>query len=96
MSNLFSRKKSYKISLYKEVYDFLEKQKKKDKGFYLEIYKKLDKIQKNPYNGKPLSKKYKSHLRERIRNFRIIYKIVDNEIQILCIGNRKDIYKIND
>jgi len=46
MSNLFSRKKNYEISLYKEVYYFLEKQKKKDKGFYLEIYKKLYKIQK--------------------------------------------------
>ena len=96
MLKRFSKKKEYEISIYIDVYDFLEKLKKKDKSFYLEIYKKLDKIQKNPYCGKPLSKKYKNRFRERIRNFRIVYKIVDNEIKILCIGNREDIYNGND
>ncbi|MCL2156644.1 MAG: type II toxin-antitoxin system RelE/ParE family toxin [Methanobrevibacter sp.] len=90
------KKKEYEIFAPKDVYNFIKKQKKKDRSFYLEIIKKLDKIKKNPYNGKPLSKKYKNHFRERIRNFRIIYIIVDNEIRILDIGNRDDVYKIND
>jgi Txe/YoeB family toxin of Txe-Axe toxin-antitoxin module len=53
----FSRKKEYKICFNKDSYDFIEKLKKKDKTFYLEIYKKLIKIKKDPYKGKPLSKK---------------------------------------
>ena len=91
----FLKKKDYEILIYIGVLDFLEKLKKKDKAFYLEIIKKIDKIKKNPYSGKPLSKKYKNRFRERIRGFRIIYTINDNEIRIVNIGNRDDIYSKN-
>ena len=87
------KKNEYEIFLHKNVHDYLERLKKKDKGFYLEIYNKFDKIQENPFKGKLLSKKYKNHFRERVRNFRIIYTIVDLEIRVLAIGNRDDIYK---
>jgi len=93
MLNQFSKKKEYEIFAPKDVNDFIEKQKKKDRSFYLEIIKKLNKINKNPYKGKPLSKEYKNHFSERIRNFRILYIILDNEIRILDIGNRDDIYR---
>lgn len=29
----------------------------------------------------------------RVRDWRIIYRIVDKEIRIIAIGNRKDVYK---
>ena len=95
MLKRFSKKKDYEIYFNKDSYDFIEKLKKKDRTFYLEIYKKLIKIKENPYNGKLLSRKYKNNFSERIRNFRIIYFIEDNEIQIVAIGNRDDVYNMN-
>ena len=55
----FSKKKEYEVYFNKDTYLFIEKLKKKDRTFYLEIYKKLIKIKENPYNGKLLSRKSK-------------------------------------
>jgi len=95
MLKRFSKKKDYEIYFNKDSYDFIEKLKKKDRSFYIEIYKKLIKIKKDPYKGKPLSKRYKNGFSERIRNFRIIYFIEDDEVQVVAIGNRDDVYNIN-
>ncbi|MDR3063507.1 MAG: type II toxin-antitoxin system RelE/ParE family toxin [Methanobrevibacter sp.] len=89
-----SKKVEYYIALSCELNIFLEKLKKKNKGFYIEIYKKLAKIKGNPFNGKPLSNKHKNHFSERVRNYRIIYEINGEEIKILNIGSRDEIYKI--
>ena len=89
-----SKKVKYYIALSYDVNVWLEKLKNKNKGLYLEIYKKFVKIQKNPSGGKPLSNKHKNHFSERIRNYRIIYEIDEEEIKILDIGLRDEIYKI--
>ncbi|MDR0912284.1 MAG: type II toxin-antitoxin system RelE/ParE family toxin [Methanobrevibacter sp.] len=94
MSNQSLKKNEYQLSVSVDVNDFLEKLKKKDRAFYFEIFKTLDKIQKNPFRGKPLSDKHKNKFRERVRNFRIIYTIIGNEIRILTIGNRDDVYNL--
>lgn len=88
------KKIKYSIALSHDVNVWLEKLKKKNRGFYIEIYKKLYKIQKNPSGGKPLSNKHKNHFSERIRNYRIIYEIDEEEIKILDIGSRDEVYKI--
>jgi mRNA-degrading endonuclease RelE of RelBE toxin-antitoxin system len=38
----------------------------------IEIYKSLDKIQKDPYKRKPLSNKHENNFSLRVRNYRII------------------------
>jgi mRNA-degrading endonuclease RelE of RelBE toxin-antitoxin system len=82
----------YEITAPIDVVDFLNTLKNRNKGFYLEIFKVLDTIQENPLRGKPLSHKHKNSFSKRVRNYRIIYKVVGNEIKVLEIGSRDDVY----
>ncbi|MDF2966093.1 MAG: Cytotoxic translational repressor of toxin-antitoxin system RelE [Rickettsiaceae bacterium] len=54
----------------------------------IELYLVQDPLQL----GKPLSNEYKGLYRYRFGNYRIIYEIDGNEIVIIKIGHRKNIY----
>lgn len=58
--------------------------------------KEVDQISDNPYNGKPLKYILKEHYSWRVGDYRIIYKINEDEesVFIKFIGHRKDIYEI--
>jgi mRNA interferase RelE/StbE len=43
--------------------------------------------------GKPLRHTLSGHRRLRVGNFRIIYKIEEDNVKILKIGHRKDVYE---
>jgi mRNA interferase RelE/StbE len=43
--------------------------------------------------GDPLRKSLKGYRKLRVGDYRVIYKIVGNEVRILAIINRKDVYK---
>ncbi len=43
--------------------------------------------------SKPLRYSFKGHRSIRIGDYRIVFKIKDNECHILKIGHRRDIYK---
>ena len=43
--------------------------------------------------GAPLRHSLKGHRKLRMGNYRIIYRIEENEIIILKIGHRKEVYK---
>ena len=43
--------------------------------------------------GKPLKHSLYGHRRLRVGDWRVIYKITENTVRIIKIGNRKDIYK---
>jgi mRNA interferase RelE/StbE len=43
--------------------------------------------------GEPLRKSLKRYWKLRVSDYRVIYKIVGNEVRILAIINRKDVYK---
>ena len=66
-----------------------------DKKTQKRIISKIEKLSKNPRTGKPLTGSLKGLWRERQDNYRIIYRIKDQEliIFVLNIGERKDIYK---
>jgi len=86
---------TYKLFFLKEA---VEEFKRLDKSIQRIIREKLELLAKNPEilknNIKPLKGEYKGFYRLRVGNYRIIYKI-DNEnliIILIRIGHRKDIY----
>jgi mRNA interferase RelE/StbE len=52
-----------------------------------------EKIIADPFLGKPLKGDFRGCYRYRFGDYRVIYSVVNQEILILRIGNRKDIYK---
>jgi mRNA-degrading endonuclease RelE of RelBE toxin-antitoxin system len=60
----------------------------------LEIYKSLSKIRKNPYRAKKLFHEHEDSFRVRVRTYRIIYQIENDEIIVLTIGHRKNVYNV--
>lgn len=52
-----------------------------------------DKIKANPFLGKSLKGDFRGCYRYRFGDYRVIYSVVNQEILILRIGHRKDIYK---
>ena len=52
-----------------------------------------ERIVTNPYLGKPLKGDFRGCYRYRFGDYRVIYSVINEEILILRIGNRKDIYK---
>lgn len=86
----------YQIKLHKKVIKFVNKQNKKDK---LLIKEKLELLKYNPYPNTPSKVDVKKltnlkAYRLRVRDFRFIYEVVENElvIYLLDANNRGDIY----
>jgi mRNA interferase RelE/StbE len=47
-----------------------------------------------PHNyGAPLRKTLKGYWKMRVGDYRIVFKVVENEVRIMGIRNRKDIYQ---
>jgi mRNA interferase RelE/StbE len=67
------------------------------RGMHPDLKKKvkasLNTVLLNPYSGKALKKELAGLWSFRVSRFRIIYKIVKKEIQIIAIGPRSSIYK---
>jgi mRNA interferase RelE/StbE len=67
------------------------------RGMHPAIKKKvkasLKAIMQDPYSGKALKEELASLWSFRVSHFRIIYKIVSKEIQIITIGPRSKIYQ---
>jgi len=66
-----------------------------DKDSQERILKKIDKLKDNPRIGKPLTGNLRGLWRLRQDNYRIIYKIKDQELVIYVInmGDRGRVYK---
>jgi mRNA interferase RelE/StbE len=84
----------YKIFFHKKVIEDLEG----IPSSHLKAIKKAisERLASHPYDFKPLSgKKYKGLYRLRISDFRIIYRIIEEEssVKILAIGHRRMIYE---
>jgi mRNA-degrading endonuclease RelE of RelBE toxin-antitoxin system len=56
----------------------------------------VEKLQENPFSGKFLEKELSGYLSIRMKRFRIIYKVDENEhnVEIHHVGHRKDIYEL--
>jgi len=73
--------------------DFKKEYKKiKDKATRLKIIKQLKKLSNEPEVGKPLKHNLKNHRSVRIKPHRIVYRIENKNIVIVCFDHRKDVY----
>jgi len=82
----------YKLILPNSVQKFLDKI---DRNYRNQIYGALLDLEQDPYIGKKLSGKYKEYYSLRTGVYRIIYKIIKEELYILVlkIRHRKEVYK---
>lgn len=57
------------------------------------IIRKLDQLANDPYSGKKLQGEFKDEYSLRAWPFRIIYRLLDNTIEIHLIEHRQSVYK---
>lgn len=69
--------------------------KKIDKNSQKKVLEKIQKLKNNPRIGKPLTGNLKGFWRLRQDNYRIVYRIKDQEliVYVMNIGSRENIYK---
>ena len=55
----------------------------------------IQEIAKEPYSGKRLADKLRNYFSYRVSNYRIVYTLFEDKVEILIIalGHRKDVYK---
>ena len=83
---------SYKITYKKSVYKDLAKLEKIDAKKFIS---KIDKELKTNANQHPVLKGMFRGMRKfRVGNYRIVYSIINDDVLILRIAYRKDVYKI--
>lgn len=82
---------TYKISFKSSVYKDL---KKIDKTQVEQILDKIEKeLKENPDSFPHLSGKFSGLRKFRVGNYRIIYSILEDNVLILRISHRKDVYR---
>ena len=83
----------YKILFDKKVLKDLKKIDKKEQSKIVEVIE--HKLAKNPFIGKKLLGDLSPFYRYRVGNYRIIYSIYEEEIEIeiIKIAHRKEVYK---
>jgi mRNA interferase RelE/StbE len=57
------------------------------------IHDALDQIRAQPGEGKPLQRELENYRSFRIGKFRIIYRVMVKEIEIVAVGPRRTIYE---
>lgn len=65
----------------------------KNKKIFVRIRNKINSLKDNPFTGKALVGKLKGLYSLRISDFRIIYDIVNHDVNILSIKNRREVYR---
>ena len=60
------------------------------------VKSKIEMLQENPFSGKWLERKLSGYLSMRVKRFRIIYKVRDDDqtVAVHYVGHRKDIYEL--
>ncbi len=68
--------------------------KKLEKEIQIRITKKIEELKTNPHLGIPLIGDLAGQWKLRIGDYRLIYKVINNELVILVLklGHRKNIY----
>ena len=66
--------------------------KVKDKTTRIRLISHIKKLEHLPESGKPLQYDLKNHRSVKMPPFRIIYRIEQNKIIIVCFDHRKDVY----
>ena len=82
---------NYEVIFSKQPQDFLDKL---DNSVRYIVIKKLEKLKENPHLGEPLTGNLSGLRKLRTDKYRIIYKIVHQELLVLVVemGHRKNVY----
>ncbi|MBT5215416.1 type II toxin-antitoxin system RelE/ParE family toxin [Candidatus Woesearchaeota archaeon] len=72
---------------------FLKEYRKiKDKSLRLRLFEQINKLSEMHTLGKPLRYSLKGHRSIRIKPFRVIYRLEEDKIIIICFNHRKNVY----
>jgi len=86
---------SYKLLISEKLDKFFLKISKKDKLQFEIISRKIKEILEDPYRFKPLTANMVGQRRVHIRNFVLVYEILENEksVRILDYEHHDNVYK---
>jgi len=70
----------------------LDELRKLDRVLAIRIIKKIKELENDPFSKDIKRLKGQSSFRLRVGDYRIIFEFLENEIKILKIGHRKNIY----
>ena len=79
----------FKIVWDEKAYDYLNKL---EPNISRRILKKVDELSENPFSKDIKRLKGSDDFRLRVGDYRVIFAIEQNKIQILKVGHRKNIY----
>jgi mRNA interferase RelE/StbE len=67
----------------------------REPALYQRVAKTLDDLERDPFQGKPLTGELKGRYSYRVGSYRIVYLIRRHELLVLVIdvGHRRDIYR---
>lgn len=82
---------AYNIVYKNSVHRDLKKIDKKEASRILNAVEKT--LSRNPRDNPALTGPFSGLRKLRIGNYRVVYVILDNDVLILRIGHRKDVYK---
>ena len=85
---------TYTIELAKEAEADLETLHKSDKRLFLRILSKIESLERNPGQGKPLVGNHKGEFSLRVGSYRIVYELdtANHIVYILTVKHRKHVY----
>lgn len=85
----------YKLQFHRKAKDSLAKLVNSDRPLALQIKSALNQIQEDPYIGIPLTGAWKGYYKYRVRDYRIVYELKNEQIivYVLRISHRRDVYK---
>jgi mRNA interferase RelE/StbE len=63
-----------------------------DRNEQVRILRQVYVLETNPHAGKPLHGEFTGVYSLRIGNFRVLYRIEGNQVLLLAVGHRKQIY----
>lgn len=81
----------YKISYEKRA---LLELRKMDKLLAIRIIKKIKELENDPFSKDIKRLKGQTSFRLRIGDYRVLFELLEEEIKILKIGHRKNIYEL--
>ena len=97
MSRQYSINKDYKIFIQPDMQEYLNGFKEIDKNIFKQLKSAIMDLKENPHRNKiladPKNRRGKKRHSARAGDYRIIYEVADNKINILLIGNRNSVYK---
>jgi mRNA interferase RelE/StbE len=84
----------YSVNLTKEAESDIDFLYRSDKRLFRRILSKIESLQNNPFEGKPLVGNHKGEFSFRVGSYRIVYMPIHKEkiIYILTIKHRRLVY----